>query len=237
MFVSEPERPFEASDPSAGRDGPAPPRETFDERLNAILEAATTVIARDGYGSASMRAVAKAANVSLSGLYHYFESKERMLFLIQFRTFTSLLNNLKERLHGVEEPEEQLRVMVRAHVGYFAANLSALKVCSHELDSLSGAAYDETRRIRSEYYALTRSIVDRLMAKFAPDSPVDQHVATMSLFGMLNWLYRWYTPGPGRSPSGLANQLASLFLSGTVGVPVSDSSGVGRASEQQDKES
>jgi AcrR family transcriptional regulator len=196
---------------------------SYDERLSHILEAATDLIARVGYERASMRAVAKAAGVSLAGLYHYFDSKERMLFLIQFRAFSSLVNRLREKLHGVEDPIEQLRVMIRTHVGYFAANMAALKVCSHELDSLSGASYEETRRIRREYYELARAVVDRLLAAYAPGSTLDGHVATMSLFGMLNWLYRWYDPQRGGSPAAVASQLATQMLHGVLGeasVPV-----------------
>jgi AcrR family transcriptional regulator len=69
-----------------------------------------------GYEKASMRAVAQSAEVSLAGLYNYFDCKETMLFLIQFRTFTSLMSTLRENHHGVEDPEEQLKVLVRAHV-------------------------------------------------------------------------------------------------------------------------
>ena len=194
-------------------------RETHDERLAHILEAATRAIAQVGYEKASMRMVAKAAGTSLAGMYHYFNSKERMLFLIQFRAFNSLLNNLREKLHGVTEPIEQLRVMVRAHVAYFAANMAALKVCSHELDSLSGADYEATRRIRREYYDLSRSIVERVLAKHALENTLDLHVTTMSLFGTLNWLYRWYDPKRDRPPAALANQIASQFLHGILGVP------------------
>jgi AcrR family transcriptional regulator len=210
------ERSFAAqtAPPSGGVTAPNPL--TYEDRLNHILQAATLLIAEVGYEKASMRAVAQAAGVSLAGLYHYFASKERMLFLIQYRTFNALINKLREKLHGVEDPAEQLRVMVRTHVGYFAANLAALKVCSHELDSLSGACYDETFRIRHEIYCLVRSIIDRLLEPHAPDSPLDRHVATMSLFGMLNWLYRWYDPPRSRSPNVLAQQLASQFLHGLV---------------------
>jgi hypothetical protein len=106
--------------------------------------------------------------------------------------------------------------MVRAHVGYFASNMAALKVCSHELDSLSGTAYAETRRIRHEYYQAARSIVERVLDERAPDNALDRHVATMSLFGMLNWLYRWYDPKRDRCPSAIANQIAAQFLSGVL---------------------
>ena len=79
-------------------------RESYDDRLNHILAAATDVIARVGYEKASMRQVASAAGVSLAGMYHYFDSKERMLFLIQFRAFSALLSTLKEKLHGSGRP-------------------------------------------------------------------------------------------------------------------------------------
>jgi AcrR family transcriptional regulator len=193
-------------------------RESYDERLNHILETATDVIARLGYERASMRIVAKEAGVSLAGLYHYFDSKEKMLFLIQFRTFTALVDSLREKVHGLDDPVEQLRVMVRAHVSHFAASMPALKVCSHELDSLTERNYEEARRLRHEYYSLTRSILDRILDAHAPDSKIDRYVATMSLFGMLNWLYRWYVPKRGRSPTTLANQITSQFLDGVLGL-------------------
>ncbi len=218
MISNKPERTFESSK-GVALNATGENRATRDERLNHILEAATMEIARVGYEKASMRMVAKASGVSLAGLYHYFDSKEKMLFLIQFRTFAALLNNLREKLHGVDDPVEQLRVMVRAHVGYFADHMAALKTCSHELDSLSGEAYDETRAIRREYYELSRSIIERILDARSPGSTFDHHVVTMSLFGTLNWLYRWYDPKRDRSPTTIANQIATQFLDGIVGAP------------------
>ena len=217
MIPSRPQRAFDEERGHVPGNRSADIRGNYDERLNHILEAATGLIARDGYEKASMRAVAKEAGVSLAGLYHYFDSKERMLFLIQFRTFNSLVNGLREKLHGVEDPIEQLRMLVRCHVGYFAANMAALKVCSHELDSLSGAAYEEARRLRREYYALAHGIVEKVCDAHVPEHALDRHVATMSLFGMLNWLYRWYDPKRGRSPSWVANQIAEQFIHGLLG--------------------
>ena len=192
-------------------------RESYDDRLNRILAAATEAFARVGYQKASMRLISRESGVSLSGLYYYFSGKEKMLFVIQFRTFSSLLSNVREKLHDVEDPIEQLQVMVRTHVGYFAANMAALKVCSHELDSLDGSVYEDMRRLRYEYYRMARSIVGQMIDRHTPGRTLDHHVATMSLFGTLNWLYRWYDPKGGRSPNVLANQLAEQFLQGLLG--------------------
>lgn len=212
------EQAFDSIPEESGTPKPATSRQNFDGKQRHILGAATGLIARVGYEKASMRAVAQAAGMSLAGLYHYFDCKETMLFLIQFRTFTSLLSTLRENLHGVEDPEEQLRVLVRAHVSYFAANMDALKVCSHELESLSGSSHEEIRHIRHDYYQLTRSVVDRLIETQDNGVHLDRYVATMSLFGMLNWLYRWYDPQRDRSPTLVANQLAGQFLHGMQGM-------------------
>lgn len=216
MIPRDPEQSFGNQErPKAGsRDSDG--RESFDDRLNHILEAATRLIARDGYEKATMRAVGREAGVSLAGLYHYFDSKEKMLFLIQFRTFNALLNGLREKLHGVTDPIEQLRVMVRNHVAYFAANMAALKTCSHELDSLTGEARAQTREIRIAYYELARSIVDRVIDLRARANGLDRHETTMFLFGTLNWLYRWYDPQRGRSPTALANHIVEQFLGGVL---------------------
>lgn len=217
-------------------------RESYDERLAHLLEAATRVIAHIGFEKASMRQVAKAAGTSLAGMYHYFDSKERMLFLIQFRTFSALLVAVRERAHGVSDPLDQFHTMVRTHVNYFVSHMPALKVCSHELDSLGGDAYEEILRIRREYYAFVRSIIDRVFAQHAPSSSLDRHVATMSLFGTLNWLYRWYDPKRGRAPGAIAGQISGQFLHGILcspgGTPIAsagNASGNGIEQEEENK--
>ena len=89
--------------------------------------------------------------------------------------------------------------------------MSALKVCSHEMDSLRGAAYEEVRR---EYYDLTRGIIDRLFDADSPGAPVDRHVATMILFGTLNRLYRRYDPSKDPSVSAVGSQIGAQSLHG-----------------------
>ena len=70
----------------------------FDRRLGQILDHATEVFCTKGYEGASMRDLSRATGMSLAGLYYYFESKERLLFLIQKHTFTTILDKLKARL-------------------------------------------------------------------------------------------------------------------------------------------
>jgi AcrR family transcriptional regulator len=73
-------------------------RDPFRPPPRHILDHATEVFCLKGYEGASMRDLSRATGMSLAGLYYYFESKERLLFLIQKHTFTTILEKLKARL-------------------------------------------------------------------------------------------------------------------------------------------
>src|SRR5215813_6770457 len=70
----------------------------YRRRLEEVLGHATDVFCERGYAGASMRDLSRAAGMSLAGLYHYFGSKERLLYLIQKNTFATVLEKLKRRL-------------------------------------------------------------------------------------------------------------------------------------------
>jgi AcrR family transcriptional regulator len=55
----------------------------FDRQLGKILEHAIEVFCEKGYAGASMRDLSRATGMSLAGMYHYFGSKDRLLYLIQ----------------------------------------------------------------------------------------------------------------------------------------------------------
>src|SRR5438034_10134953 len=111
---------------------PARPLTRFDRRLAKILEHATSIFCEKGYEGASMSDLSRASGMSLAGLYYYFESKERLLFLIQKHTFSTIVARLKSRLEGVDDAEQRVRLFILNHFEYFLANQQAMKVFSHE---------------------------------------------------------------------------------------------------------
>jgi AcrR family transcriptional regulator len=184
-----------------------------DRKLGEILKVAAEVIARDGYEKASVRAVAREAKTGLSSLYYYFRCKEEMLFLIQFRTFDSLVGSLKKRLVLLTDPKEKLAALVRNHLDHFLKNMSELKVCSRELESLNGEYYRKVEKIRREYFKIAFQLVSEIERKHGR-SGLDVWISTTCLFGMLNWIYMWYDPRKGISERRLSEQLVKLFLNG-----------------------
>ena len=109
-----------------------------------------------------MRDLSRASGMSLAGLYYYFESKERLLFLIQKHTFTTIVQRLKARLEGVNDPEQQIRVFILNHLDYFLAKPAAMKVLSHEAEALKNGFASEVAAIKREYYRICVGLLDEL---------------------------------------------------------------------------
>lgn len=185
-------------------------RTAYDEKLESILRTAAAIFADKGYHQASIRDIARATRVSLSGLYYYFQSKEELLFLIQDHAFGTLLESLERALGASEDPLTRIRLLVRNHVGFFVGNMAEMKVLSHEADSLTG---EYRERVNEKKRRLT-SLAMEILAELRPASELDLRVATFSLFGMMNWIYNWYRPERDVPIEQLAADMARLFLAG-----------------------
>ena len=143
----------------------AAPATRFDRRLGQILDHATEVFCLKGYEGASMRNLSRATGMSLAGLYYYFESKERLLFLIQKHTFSTIVGKLKARLENVTDPEQRIRIFILNHLEYFVSNRQGLKVLSHEDESLKNGLGSEIAGIKREYYRICLGLMDDLRSK------------------------------------------------------------------------
>jgi AcrR family transcriptional regulator len=184
----------------------------FDRQLGKILEHATEVFCEKGYAGASMRDLSRATGMSLAGMYHYFGSKDRLLYLIQKHTFSTILSRLRDRLSQLLAPEEGIRTFIHNHLEYFLEHQRAMKVLSHEDDVLDGEYGREIAHIKREYYQICRELLDRY--KKEKGLEFDSRIAVLSLFGMMNWIYTWYNPRLDGKADHLAQDMSNIFFRG-----------------------
>ncbi len=196
-------------------------RSPHDRKLDALLADAARVFAERGYHETSMRDLARATGMSLSGLYYYVASKEELLYLIQSRNFEAVVRGLDDALDGVTDPVERLARFVDNHLDFFASHMPEMKVLSHEAGSLSGDFLARVNEIKRGY---TRMLMDILADVERTHGPAhaNRRVAAYALFGMMNWIYNWYDPLGDLGVELLSQNLCRLFLGGYVGLPVSE---------------
>jgi len=190
------------------------PETRFDRRLGQILDHATEVFCEKGYEGASMRDLSRATGMSLAGLYHYFQSKERLLYLIQKHTFTTILEELKARLENVTDPEQRIRIFILNHLEYFVSNQQGLKVLAHEDEALKNGLSSEIAGIKREYYRICLGLMEDLRRTRGLD--FNTRTAVMSVFGMINWIYTWYKPRVDGNADALAERMGNIVLNGIV---------------------
>jgi TetR/AcrR family transcriptional regulator, cholesterol catabolism regulator len=190
------------------------PATRFDQRLAQILTHATAVFCEKGYEGASMRDLSRASGMSLAGLYYYFESKERLLFLIQKHTFTTIVQRLKSQLEGVNDPQQQIRIFILNHLEYFLSHPASMKVLSHEAQALKNGFASEVAAVKREYYRICVGLLDEL--KRERGLQFSTRIAVLSLFGMMNWIYTWHNSRVDADAGELANEMGDIFLRGVM---------------------
>jgi AcrR family transcriptional regulator len=152
--------------------------------------------------------------MSLAGLYHYFESKEELLYLIQKHAFTTLIESSRRKLETSSDPEERIRIFIENHLDYSLANKEAMKVLVHEDETLKNGRGAEIAAIKREYYHVCFDLLEDL--RRAQRLEFSGRLAVMSLFGMINWIYTWHKSRVDPDAGVLARQMSDVFLRGVT---------------------
>jgi AcrR family transcriptional regulator len=184
----------------------------IETRYSDILKAAGEAFGRRGFHPASIREIARAAGLSLAGLYHYVGGKEEILFLVLDRALDTLHAGLDRALGGAGTPEAKLLALIRTHLDFSFHHPLELKLINRDAELLA-----EPRR--SEIAAKRNGYVQRGLAILRELDPHDRAgdellSATNLLLGMLNGIARRPFLTASDDMGTLAGTVGSLFLHG-----------------------
>jgi TetR/AcrR family transcriptional regulator, cholesterol catabolism regulator len=165
----------------------------YDEKLQQILKTSAKIFAEKGFHHTSVRDIARATRMSLAGLYYYFRTKEELLYLIQERSFLTLLQRWEQAVTPELDVRMRIRVFAENHLSFFWHNMHEMKVMAHEDESLSGEFQDKILILKRRYVKVLMDLIEDLQRQ-ENGKRINLRVATFSLFGMMNWIYTWYHP-------------------------------------------
>lgn len=187
--------------------------ENYDDIQQGILSTACALFARQGYMRASIADLADACRISRGALYHYFDSKEAILFAILDAHIRKMIADVEKAMASQPGNLDRFRAAIRAIVELNARSSNEQRVILNELPSLGEA---EQRTIK----ALQRRLVDTiagLLVSLDKEGKIvkrSKKVYTMMLFGMLNFSHTWYDPKGDIGPQEFADMVVDLFLYG-----------------------
>jgi AcrR family transcriptional regulator len=161
-----------------------------------ILDRAVNAFARLGFPSASMSELALACGTSKAGLYHYFPSKEDLLFEALQR-YTERLQQLALRIEAAEpQGSERLRRLVREFLREYQHSHDHHVALLQDLKFLSAARQEPIEAKQREVVeAFSRAL--QLFRPEAMQDPRCRKPQAMALLGTINFTFAWLRPdGP-----------------------------------------
>lgn len=185
----------------------------YDLRKLAIVDAAAELFAQHGFLGASLADLAKHCKSSKSLIYHYYPSKEDILFEVM-TTHVETLNAAADQVEAEGgEPEDKLRRLTHALMQRYVGAANRHRVLLNDLDHLP----PERRQI---IVAQQRRLVDRVSAYLSRLQPRLRRSrklarpAVMLYFGMINWTHTWFDPKGPASADDVADLCIRVLLNG-----------------------
>ena len=182
------------------------------QRYDSILKASTDVLARRGFHQATIREIARAAGLSLAGLYHYVGGKDELLFLVLDRALDRLIATLDHALLEARTPEGRLLALIQTHLDFGFHHASALKIINRDYELLGEPQRSEIGAKRSSYLERGLSILRELDPH--ERSAAELLSATNLLLGMLNGIATRPFLRSAEDARALAAEVGALFLYG-----------------------
>lgn len=150
--------------PDAVREASEPEQNSADPRWRRLFEAACDVIDRKGYGAASMREIAKAAELPIGTMYQQIGAKEDLLFMITKGCMDQLFETFDRDLGGTGPAEADLQGAISAYVDYIGRNRKYINLVYRETRSLSAENRARIFAIERAFAAKWQAILDKGVA-------------------------------------------------------------------------
>lgn len=183
--------------------------------LDEAADLVTSLILERGYDNTPMSVIAKALGLTKAGVYHHFESKEDLLYVIHRRMIDRLLLPIIEKAEQEPDPETRLRNFLFEHALLMTRDPSA-RVLINEARRLSPERYEEIRIFWRRSYHLIRDTLSTLQQQSICRRDINVSYAAFAALGMGLWTVYWFDYRRPEAGPEVAHTLSKIFLSGVL---------------------
>jgi AcrR family transcriptional regulator len=179
-----------------------------------VIEAAGRLFAHQGYHATSMRDLGSELGILGGSVYAHVSSKEELLVEVVQRAGRLFGESAEQALASSEEPGEQLRALIRGHIGVVLDHRDEAQTFLNEATALSESNRQAIVKERDTYEALFRSAITNGITEGTFRSDLDADLAATFVLSILNAIERWYQPDGRVDPANLSEELHRFAISG-----------------------
>jgi AcrR family transcriptional regulator len=193
-----------------------------------ICRRAAQIFQEHGFDATSVSDIARALDMTKAGLYHYFTSKEALLFEIMMFGLDRVHEEVLVPVRAIRDPEVRLRQLILRHSRIATRARGAVAFLVDEARALPPAQRSKIEHRMRIYIDLLRDTIAELK-ETGRLRDIDPTVGAFSIAGMILWLPRWFRTGS-PTPEQAADEIANLALGGLLDAAASPRKSRARAS-------
>lgn len=191
--------------------------EGYKSRRQEIVTMASKVFREKGFEATTLNDIAERLGTDRASLYYYVGSKEELLHEIVRQVLEENVEAAEKVLAEEGTPVEKITALIEHMILSFDRNYPQMFVYVEDLARIARQDSDWAKDVIKKTRRFEEIVVEiledgRADGSFRSDLP--NHTSAMALFGMINWMHRWYKPGPSQSAAEIAGTICSLFLDG-----------------------
>jgi AcrR family transcriptional regulator len=198
------------------------------DRREQILQTAQKMFAHKGFRGTNLTDVANRLGLRQQAVYHYFRSKEEILYELIDRAGQAIATSAQLTMDTDTSPADKLAEIVRNHVRQLLNNVDVFRIQFSELFKLHGDRADGLRRDMTDYVLAVANVIE---AGQKDGTFVDGPSMTQAflILGMCNDTTAWSDDAKGSlSVEEIAEYAARMALAGITGVDERDAKVVRR---------
>jgi TetR/AcrR family transcriptional regulator, cholesterol catabolism regulator len=181
-------------------------------KRSQVVRKAAELFDAAGYHNTGVADIAAAAGISKPTLYHYFASKDEILFWIHEEFMDELIAR-QERRARLEIAPSTCLLELMSDMLEMTETRPGVRVFHEHLRELRPDQQQSVREKRDQYESMVEEVI-RDGVSSGELRPLDPRLAALGLFGIVNWAYQWFRPdGPLRSRD-IAYLFWDIFLNG-----------------------
>ncbi len=174
-----------------------------------ILSAAAELFAKHRYHEVRMDDIAESAGVAKGTLYRYYDDKEDLYVALTVHGMQQLYDESHRKIAGPGAPEQKLRDFITGCVRFYEQFPYFLELIQRIETSNTTASVNALGTIRSQFYALTASLIRQINRDGKPATRRPEWAA-LALLGMIRSILRFSAqPWPEHLPDWIYHQFTN----------------------------
>jgi AcrR family transcriptional regulator len=185
------------------------------DKREQIYEKALELFIANGYDQTPLSQIAHELNLTKAGLYHYFQSKEELLFFLHQHNMEINFIPVLDAAEKIADPEKRIAYFLKHYTESSLTKSAAAKVLIHEINRLQPEHQQIIKKTWRRAFNILRNAISELESA-GKIKGINKTFATFAAIGMCSWTFYWFDYNRGETGGELSDTYTKIFLNGLL---------------------